>query len=287
EVEDARMELDVVADALEDDALEIVVEDLARYAAERLEGEPMAAQERLERRVEHEPRVHRARPRQHEQEAPQGSLGGADLDLAEVAPVDLRLFARQRREAEERFDSRRPHAAHVAAKLRDRALIPTGAEHLVDAGRAQPRVVVEDLADQSLVRVEHRRTDQGPGADEPVGLDGVADGVVMHAELARDRADLPVLGVEQTADARALRRVHHRAASDGASCRRSWNTPIPSSRSRWWGLRRGTYSSLYSGAPTKSAPKSSLSLVAQEPSWSSTTTTARTAVPCHIASASK
>jgi hypothetical protein len=79
----------------------------------------------------------------------------------------------------------------------------------------------EDLADQLLVGVEHRRPAHGPWAHEPVGLDGMANGVVVDAELGRDRPDLPVLGVEQPTDARPLRGVHHRATSNITSCRRS------------------------------------------------------------------
>src|SRR5678815_5637247 len=114
EVEDARMEPDVVADALEHDALEIVVQDLARRTAERLEREHVATHERLERGVEHEPRVHRTRPREHEHETPQRPLGGPDLELAEVAPVDLGLLAGQGLEPEERLGAPRSNPGDVA-----------------------------------------------------------------------------------------------------------------------------------------------------------------------------
>ncbi len=63
------MKPDVVADPLDDDALQVVVQDPAGDPAERLERERVAAQEGLEGLVEREPRVHRARPRQHEHEA--------------------------------------------------------------------------------------------------------------------------------------------------------------------------------------------------------------------------
>ncbi len=227
------MEPDVIAGALEDDTLEIVVEDLARHAAERLEGEDVAAHETLERLVEREPRVDRTRPRQHHHEARQRALRRVDLDLAEVSPIDLRLLAGQGREPQERLGPCRAHAAHVAPELHDRARVAAGADHLEQPRRAEPRIVVEDLADESLVRIEHRRADLRPGANEAVGLDRVADRVVVDAELGRDGADAPVLGVEQPADVRALRGVDHRATSNITSCRRSWNAPIPSSWSRW------------------------------------------------------
>src|SRR5512140_121303 len=148
-------------------------------------------------------------------------------------------------------------------------------------------MVVEDLRDEALVRIEHGGPDLRLSGRKPVGLDRVPDRGVVHAELGRDGADAPVLGVEQAADARAGLGVRHRATSNIVSCRRSWNWPSPSSGSRWWRrLRPSTNLSVYSGSPAKSASQPSLSLVADEPSWSSTTTAARTGIPCHIASAS-
>ena len=85
----------MIAHALEDDTLQIVVEHHARHAAEGGEGLDMAAQETLERLVEGKPRVGRARPGQHEHEAREQPGRGADADLAEVAPIDLGLLAGQ------------------------------------------------------------------------------------------------------------------------------------------------------------------------------------------------
>ncbi len=234
------MEPDVIAGALEDDTLEIVVEDLARHAAERLEGEDVAAHETLERLVEREPRVDRTRPRKHHHEAGQAPLRRADLDLAEVSPVDLRLLAGQRLEPQERFGALRPNAADVAAQLHHRARIATRADHLEDARRAQSRVVVEDLADEPLVRVEHRRANLRPRAHEPVGLDRVADGVVVDAELAGDGAHLPMLGVEEAADlGLALLGERHGNTSRSEMRSRSRKSPgPPRRRRRWWRGRR-------------------------------------------------
>jgi hypothetical protein len=69
ELEQAGVEADVIADALEDDALQIVVEDGAGHALERGEGLDMAAQETLERLVEGEAGVAGARPGEDEREA--------------------------------------------------------------------------------------------------------------------------------------------------------------------------------------------------------------------------
>ena len=108
ELEQARMEADVIADALEDDALQVVVEDDAGHAPERGEGLDVAAQETLERLVEGEARVTGARPGEHEHEAGEEAGRRADADLPEVAPVDLGLLAGEGVEAQDRP---RPRAA--------------------------------------------------------------------------------------------------------------------------------------------------------------------------------
>ena len=61
QVEHARVEADVIADALEDDALQVVVEDRAGHALQRGEGLDVAAQEALERLVQGEAGVAGAR----------------------------------------------------------------------------------------------------------------------------------------------------------------------------------------------------------------------------------
>jgi hypothetical protein len=62
EEEHGLVESDVIAGPLEDDALQVVVEDRPRHAAQRGERLDMATQERLQRLVEGEPGEHRPRP---------------------------------------------------------------------------------------------------------------------------------------------------------------------------------------------------------------------------------
>jgi hypothetical protein len=93
ELEEPGVEADVIADALEDDALQVVVEQRARRSLERGEGLDVAAQETLQRLIEGKARVAGARPGEHEHETGQDARGGADADLTEVAPIDLALFA--------------------------------------------------------------------------------------------------------------------------------------------------------------------------------------------------
>lgn len=96
ELEDLRVVPDVIAVALEDHALEVVVEDLARDSAERVEGIDVPAQETLELLLPEELGVHRPRPSQHHHEARQLAPRLSDVAFAEAAPVDLGLLAGQR-----------------------------------------------------------------------------------------------------------------------------------------------------------------------------------------------
>ena len=74
-------------------------------------------------------------------------------------------------------------------------------------------MLLERLAHEGLVRVEHRRPVNHPRPEKPLGLDRPPDGVVMDAKLAGDRADAPVLGEEEAADAGPKLGRDHRAAS--------------------------------------------------------------------------
>src|SRR5690606_15852065 len=100
ELEDAIVKPHVLAGSLEHDALEVVVEDDTRHAAEVLERLGVSAQEALHRLIEREPREHRAAEREHHHEARETTLRALDLDESEVAPVDLRLLAGHRIGAE-------------------------------------------------------------------------------------------------------------------------------------------------------------------------------------------
>ena len=236
ELEHARVVLHVLAVAIEHDALEIVVEQRARHAAERLEGAAVAMHEALEPLIEREAGVHRARPAEHQHEAAQGATRLADLHTAEARPVDLALLAGQRVEREKRFGAPlRAHAPDVAAHLHDAAHIAPRSQHLVQARRPQPRVLVERPLDEVLVRVE-QRWPRSATAHETVGIDDPSHRVVMHTELAGDRPDLPVLGEEEAAELRLELLADH-AASTSSSRRRSEKPPRPS-RPRTMGSRR-------------------------------------------------
>ncbi|MNL70276.1 hypothetical protein D3C87_1952520 [compost metagenome] len=60
----------------------------------------MASQEAVHAGIEEEAQVDLPRPRQHHHEGHQRPAGTADLQMAEVTPVDLSLFAGQRAQAQ-------------------------------------------------------------------------------------------------------------------------------------------------------------------------------------------
>jgi hypothetical protein len=151
------MESDVVADALEDDALEVVVEEIPRYPAEGGEGLDVAPDEALQRLVEREAGEDGAAVRQHHHEAGQGPLGVADGDLAEVAPVDLGLLAGERLEAEVGLGSRRrSYGPHVVPDLARRPGVAALAHHLVKARGERLRQELELLQQRIFIAKAER-----------------------------------------------------------------------------------------------------------------------------------
>lgn len=211
ELEDPRIESDVLADALEDDALEVVVEERPRHAAEGLKGEDVAPGEALGRLVEDKAGEDRAREAEHHHEAGETSHGAADLDLPEAGPVHLSLLARHRFEFEKGLARERADLADVPPDHDLAPVVSALADHAEEARSAQTRVSREGLAEKRLVRIKDRGDDAWLGlSDDTVADERALDGVVMDAELARDRADLPVLHEEEAPDPRDLLRIDHR-----------------------------------------------------------------------------
>src|SRR5215471_8298927 len=68
---------------------------------------------------------------------------------------------------------------------------------------------------------------QGLTAMEAVGLDGVADSVLVNAQLAGDGADLPMLGVKVTANLDVGFRIDHLVFSLDRGIRGKGSTKWP------------------------------------------------------------
>ena len=95
ELQQAWVKADVVADPVQDHALEVVVQEDARDPAEALEGQDVRAQETLQGWLEAEASEQRAGPGEDEEETPEGAARVADREDAEVRPVDLALLPGQ------------------------------------------------------------------------------------------------------------------------------------------------------------------------------------------------
>jgi hypothetical protein len=126
----AWVEADRVALALEHRALEVVVQDHTAAAVERGEGQGVTTQEAVHPGVEEEAQEDHARVAEHHHEGHQRAAGTADGQMAEVTPVDLRLLARQSAQAQVGLGSRAwahagdEQAGSARARPRSRARPP-------------------------------------------------------------------------------------------------------------------------------------------------------------------
>src|SRR5262249_24732870 len=130
------------------------------------------------------------------------------------------LFPGQRVEKQKGFTNLRAQACYSAPQLHDAAGVTAIADHLVDAGGAQSRVLLESLADELCVRINHGGAQWLSGAAEALRLDGVATGSGMLAQLTGDGADLPVLGVKVAANLGADFGAEHEDVSPSPGNRR-------------------------------------------------------------------
>jgi hypothetical protein len=195
EFQQAWVEVNLVAAALQHRAAEIVIENHSGLADPVLESMDMAAQKVLHGLIEEELQIQCARVGQSHDETGQRSFGAAHGDMTEMGPVDLCLFGREGVQTEERFARRRTQSGHGAAQLYDTAGIATLSNHLVNAGSTQTRVLVQDLAHELQIGIEDGWA-QSLTAMEAIRFNGTTDGILVNAQLAGDGADLPMLGVK-------------------------------------------------------------------------------------------
>ena len=90
ELQQPRVKVHSAPLAIEDRRLEIVVHEGAGTPAHRVHGLDVPAQKTLERLVQREDGVHRARVAEHEHEGRERPRAAPDADRAEAPPIDLR-----------------------------------------------------------------------------------------------------------------------------------------------------------------------------------------------------
>jgi len=105
-------------------------------------------------------------------------------------------------QTQERLAAFGTQAGHRTPQLHHAAGVTALVNHLINAGGAQPRMLLQRLANKLDIGVDQGRT-QGLRDAESLQLDGVAHGFRMKAQFLGDGADFPMLGVIIAADLRA------------------------------------------------------------------------------------
>ena len=128
--------------------------------------------------------------------------------MTEVRPIDLGLLAGKHLQLQEGFAPLRTQAGHGAAQLHDATAVAAVPNHLEDARGAQPRMLIESLANKPNVRIDDGRT-QRRCAVEALALDGMANGIGMNVQFTGNGANLPVFDVKVAANLCAGFRTDH------------------------------------------------------------------------------
>ena len=213
------MEPDRIAAPFQHRTLEIVVQQHARHAAPGGEGADMAAQEALHPRIQEEAQEDLPRVAQHHDERHQRTPGPANLQVAEVPPVHLRLLARQAAQPQIGLGrTARPVQRNQVAEVIGTAAIAALIRHREQAAGGQGGELLQRLADQRQVGVDLRWPRGAADPGQPGLRQHPAHHAVVHVQLPGDGAGSPLLGVIVAQDLRFdVRRRHHGALapSDG------------------------------------------------------------------------
>ena len=195
EFKQAWMKTNRIAVPREYGALQVVVQKLTRRAAKKGKGVDVRLQKVFQPLVKKEFEIERAAVRQRHHEAGKPTARASDLYPTEGSPIHLRLFAGEGRETKESFARRGPQFFDAAPQLMNRAGETTIAQHFEQAGGAQTRMPLQDLAREGFVRFQHARL--GLGRDGYDHAQSVFDGVRVQVERSGDGTDLPMLGVKE------------------------------------------------------------------------------------------
>jgi hypothetical protein len=157
-VQQRGMEADRVAAPFQHGALEVVIQENARHPTPGGEGADMAAQKILHAGVEEKPQKDLARVAEHDDERHQRPAGAADLQMAEMPPVDLRLFAGQAAQPQIRLRrAARTMLGDEVAEVIRAAAIAALVRHREQAAGGQGREFLQRLADQRQIGIDRRR----------------------------------------------------------------------------------------------------------------------------------
>ena len=163
----------------------------------------MSADERRAVSVEEEAQEDPARVAQHHDEGHQGAACAADLQMAEVPPVDLCLLARQRAQAQVGLGRRaRAHAGDEVAQMRGAADVAALKQHLQQPRRGQRWELGERLQHERAVGVDAAGAQRRQMNGRVVAGDHAPHDIAMHTQLPRDRSRAPLLDHVEAQDLR-------------------------------------------------------------------------------------
>jgi hypothetical protein len=156
---------------------------------------------------------------EHHHEAHQRSPCSADLQMAEVGPVDLRLLARQRAQAQVGLSGRAwAHAGDEQAEVRAGADIASLGHHRVQPCGGERGELLERGQDEGPVRIDPARTQRRGVHRRAVAGEHAPHGVAVHVQLPRDGPHAPLLHHVQAQDLRHQVRGNGHGAAAPAGC---------------------------------------------------------------------
>jgi len=205
------MEADRVATPFQHRALEIVIKQNTRNAAPGGEGGDMATQEVFHAGIQAEAQEDLPRVAQHHDERHQRTSRAADLQMAEVAPIDLSLFAGKGAQSQVGLGlGPRSMAGDEVAEVIRAAGIATLAHHGVEAAGRQPGECRERLGDERQIGIDLRGARWRPDPGQPGLCEHALHHAVVDVQLRGNGADWPLLDVVVAQDLRLdVRRRHH------------------------------------------------------------------------------
>ena len=163
----------------------------------------MASQEAVHPSIEEEAQEDHARVAEHHDKGHQRTPGAADLKMAEVAPVHLRVLARQRAQAQVGLDRwARAQPGRHGAEVRGAAHKNAFADHGVQPRRGERGVLGQRLLDEGPVRVDAAGAQRRRMDRRAVARHNTAHDVAVHVQPPGDGAHAPLLDGVQPLDLR-------------------------------------------------------------------------------------
>jgi hypothetical protein len=175
----------------------------------------IAAQEVLHAGVEEEAQEDLSRVAQHHDEGHQRPPRTADVEMAEMRPIHLRLLAGERAQAQIGLGfGPRPMTGDEMAEMIRSTAIAALAHHDVEAAGGQPGEFLQRLGDEGQIGIDLRSTRRRPDPGQPSLRDHPPHYAVMDVQLRGNGAGGPFLGVMIAEDfGLDVRRRHHGGSS--------------------------------------------------------------------------